>query len=191
MKLLTAVAVLAMVGVASANILVPNGNFELGNTGWVEASGGATYSYPASGGNPNGYGQMDGGSWALLIPNGDSPMDVTTLGVVAGTSIEVAVDMNMTAGSTAGLKVESYNSVGGQLNYIELTTTDVKTAGAFDSYTFSYSVPAGTAGMKIMPLTLFGSSAGFDNVGVVPEPATLGLLGITAAAMAFIRRRLI
>jgi hypothetical protein len=62
-KVIVSLAVVAMVGIAKADtaVLFPNGHFDspAGGPGdWLEVSGGVTYSYPTTGGNPNGYGVM-------------------------------------------------------------------------------------------------------------------------------------
>ena len=59
----------------------------------------------------------------------------------------------------------------------------------WDTYSWDHTIAAGATHLKFVPLWDAGAANGYDNIGVVPEPATLGLLGISAAAMLFIRRR--
>lgn len=194
--LLTAMAVVAMVGVASAQILIPNGDFEAGNTGWVEASGGGVvFSYPASGGNGGGYASMDAtsGDWGVLVspPEAgaiDGGHDIGIIGVTAGATETFTIDLITLVGTAAGgLKVEAWGG-----STLLGHSGDVLAAGpsaTWQTLTFDWAVPAGTEKMIFVPLWGANSTIGYDNVGVVPEPATLGLLGIGAATMLLIRRR--
>ena len=197
-KLTLIAAVVAMAAVASAQIYIPNGQFTAGNTDWAEANGGsaAVFSYPATGGVGNSpYGQIEeaGGGWAVLVsPTAPGVLgggwDVGILGVTPGTTETFTIDLKTFAGTAGGgLKVEAWGA-----NVLLGNSGDVNAPGAFadwTTFTFDWAVPLGTDKMIFVPLWGSASTVGFDNVGVVPEPATLGLLGIGAAAMVVIRRR--
>ena len=194
MKLLTAIAVLAMVGVASANILVPNGDFEIpGGASWA-ADGDAIASFPSSGGNGGGYGEWDAtsGGWGVFVSNGGAPLELSYfgLGLAPGDTITIEMDMIALSGPTGngGLKMESWTATG---NISYSPDMNVAITDSWDTYSWDYTIAAGATHLKFVPLWDAGAANGYDNIGVVPEPATLGLLGISAAAMAFIRRRLI
>jgi len=198
-KLLTALAVLATAGVVSANIMVPNGDFETaGGADWNSASGpGGAFSYPASGGNPGGYGQMDSaaGDWAVFVATDGSgtgneliPLSYFGLGLAAGDTITVEMDMiqfSGDAGETAGLKMESWTT-GGVIS----DSGDVKlaVAASWTTYSWDYTIAAGATHLKFVPVQHNGLSVGYDNVGVVPEPATMGLLAVAAGFLMFVRR---
>lgn len=196
-KLVLSMAILAMAGVASADILVPNGDFSAGGADWGEAAGGGTvntFSYPTTGGNPGGYGQLDSsaGAWAVLISNGDAPLPLSYfgLGLAGGDDIVVHMDMIELAndgGNTAGLKMESWSSTGHISNSgdVKYTLTDT-----WETYTWNYTIDPTATHLKFVPVQHDGISVGYDNVGVVPEPATLGLLGVAGGAMLFLRRRM-
>ena len=191
MKLLTAIAVLAMVGVASANILVPNGDFETpGGASWSD-DGPATGSFPTIGGNGGGYGALDGSTgWGVLVSNGGAPLPLSYfgLGLVPGDTITVEMDMIALSGPTgsAGLKMESWTATG-VLDY----TADMRKpiTSSWETYSWDYTIAAGATHLKFVTIWDDADTTGYDNVGVVPEPATLGLLGISAAAMLYVRRR--
>lgn len=191
-KLTLSMAVLAMAGVASANIMVPNGDFEtLAGADWGFASGGGAVQYPATGGNGGGYGQMDGGDWAVLISNGDAPLPLSYFGglnLAPGDTITVEMDMIELAnagGNTAGLKMESWTDSGviSDSGDVKYTVTDT-----WETYSWDYTIAAGATHLKFVPVQHGDASFGYDNVGVVPEPATMGLLGLAGGVMFFLRR---
>ena len=198
-KLTLGIAILAMAGVASATILVPNGDFETGdNTSWVEVQGGglgAGYQYPTSGGvGDSGYGQIDStaGSWAIWVAN--APAEIIPLsyfGVSAGDTITVTMDMielnNPNGLETAGIKMENWTATG-VIN--DTGDMKVKVADVWTTYTWDFTIDSAATHIKFVPVQHNELSIGYDNVGVVPEPATLGLLGLAGAGL-FIRRRLL
>jgi hypothetical protein len=197
-KLLTAFAVLAVVGVASADIYVPNGQFTTPDgADWVFNDNSVDVTYPATGGDGGGYGRMEengNGGWGGVLVSEVNPtqgLALAPLGLTAGVESTYTIDMiNLSGGAfVAGMKIEGWNSVGGltgDSGNIEFAPT-----ASWATYTFDYTLPAGTTGVKFVPLLVVqpvGSTVGFDNVGVVPEPATFGLLGLAGGAMIFIRR---
>ena len=191
MKLLTAISVLAMVGVASANILVPNGDFEIpGGASW-EDSGPAIAGFWATGGPDNdGCATLDSRlGWGVLVSNGGAPLELSYfgLGLAPGDTITVEMDMKSfyDVPGTGGLKMESWTAGGvitdsGDMNKA-ITTS-------WDTYSWDYTIAAGATHLKFVPLSVSGDVIGFDNVGVVPEPATLGLLGLISGGLYFTRR---
>lgn len=188
-KVLTMVAICAAASLASATIYIPGGQFDSGNEGWVEVSGGgagATYSYD------NGYGQIDStaGSWAIWVATdaGSETISLGSLGVSAGEEITITMDMkefSNAGGNTAGIKVESWG--GG--SYIS-DSTDMKTAltSEWATYEFTYTVATGADALKFVPVQHEEISVGYDNIGVVPEPATMGLIGLFGGGMMALRR---
>jgi hypothetical protein len=180
-KLLTAIAVLAMVGAASANILVPNGDFEAGGADWAEGG-----SFPATGGNGGGYAAVDGG---LLVSNSGAPLSLSYfgLGLAPGDTITVEMDMKALSGTsgTGGLKMESWTATG---NLTYSTDMNKTITSEWATYSWDYLITTGATHLKFVPLSLSGSNVGFDNVGVVPEPATFGLLGLVSGGIFFTRR---
>ena len=187
-KVLTMVAICAAASLASATIYIPGGQFD-SNPGWAEVAGGgsgASYSYD------NGYGQIDStaGSWAIWVAkDGDSEeISLSSLGVTAGQEITITMDMKEFAnagGNTAGIKIESWG--GGS---ILGNSGDMKTAltSEWATYTFTYTVDAGADALKFVPVQHEEISVGYDNIGVVPEPATMGLIGLFGGGMMALRR---
>ncbi len=198
-KLTLSIAMLAMAGVASAALLVPNGDFESGSAGWTEVFGGTTtYTYETTGGSgDNGaYATIDSaaGGWAILVGPGDNGAGgdgylIGDIGVTAGATHTFTIDLISLAGGsgTGGLKVEAWAGNA----HIANSGDQWRASGSteWETFTFDWAVPAGTEKMLFVPLAAHGAGKiGLDNIGVVPEPATLGLLGLAGGAMVFLRR---
>jgi hypothetical protein len=184
---------------ASARILIPNGDFEAGSTNWTQALGGsaAVFSFPTTGGNGGGgYGQIvePGGGWAVLVSPPEAGgagggWDVATVGITPGTTHTFAIDLKTFSGSAGGgMKVEAWGG-----NSLLGNSGDVNAPGAFaewTTFTFDWAVPAGTEKMVFVPLWGAASTVGFDNVGVIPEPSTYAaLVGLLTLGFVAWRRR--
>ena len=89
-------------------------------------------------------------------------------------------------GNTAGIKIESW---GGGQNLGN--SGDMKTAltSEWATYEFTYTVDAGADALKFVPVQHEEISVGYDNIGVVPEPATIGLMGIAGVGLFAARRK--
>ena len=178
-KLITSLALAAIAATASADTtnLFPNGNFSItGPTAdWVEVSGGGSFafSYPATGGNPNGYGVIDnsgGGGFGIWV-NGDStPLTLGSMGLTAGQTYTFVEDMKIISGATiGGFKIDFFDGGGagaGSTGDLRPSTAGHNTAN-WETYSFSIAIPSGAAGMKIVPLWGQLSAVAFDNIGVV------------------------
>lgn len=206
-KLTLSLAILAMAGVAGAAILVPNGDFETAITdfgtdanwrtdGGEWGVGGYTPSYQATGGSGDngGYAQLEswGDNWSIFVNPVDAGdagggIPIADLGVTAGATETFTFDMKNFAGTNpGGLKVEAWggNALIGYLPDWRPATAST----AWQTYEVDWDVPAGTEKLIFVPVWGADSTVGFDNVGVVPEPATFGLIGLAGAAMFVVRR---
>lgn len=188
-KVLTMVAICAAASLASATIYIPGGQFD-SDPGWSEAAGGgagATYDQSL------GYARVDStaGAWAVMVAtdgNGSEEISLASLGVSAGQEITVTLDMiefSNGGANTAGIKIESWG--GGS---ILGNSGDMKTAltSSWATYEFTYTVDAGADALKFVPVQHEEISVGYDNIGVVPEPATMGLIGLFGGGMMALRR---
>lgn len=170
-----------VLGASAAPYLIPNGNFSIaGGENWTQFSEGdlATITYPASGGNTGGYGQIDNtgnpaAGFAILIQEGGTGPNPATgpgiplgdLGLVAGQTYMFSLDMiDLDAGATrAGLKIESWNSEGigsSGDNLMDLTSS-------WATYTIQYTINPAATHLKFVPVMSEGETGivGFDNVG--------------------------
>ncbi|MEO5912990.1 MAG: hypothetical protein ABIS50_02075 [Luteolibacter sp.] len=161
----------------AAPMLMPNGDFTAGGTSWAQVHGGISYSYPATGGNPGGYGIMDAtnGQWAIWVANGDAPIPLSSLGLVAGKTYTFKQDMITLisgVGHRGGVKIESWN--GAHLsNSGDMYATS--TSGSWETYSFTYTIDPAATAIKVVPLWGENSSIGYDNIlvdntQIVPPP---------------------
>ena len=190
-KLIASLALVALTGAANAATnLVPNGNFETpAGANWVFAGAGAVQSFPASGGNPGGHGQIDqtAGGWGGVLvseTSGTAGHSLTSLGVTNGALTTFTLDMKSLGAGTplAGMKVEGW--AGGALvgNSGDITFT---TTASWASYAFNYTIPAAATSLKFVPLLVvqpIGSSVAFDNIGVVGASVSPLAVSITSPA---------
>ncbi len=179
-KSLALCALLGAAATASADTtnLFPNGNFS--NPGptadWVENNccGNFIYNYPTTGGNPGGYGTINNqgptdyyGIWV----NGDSvPLTLASMGVAAGQTYTFVEDMKIISGPTiGGFKIDFFDGAAGLVG----STGDLRPSIVghnttnWETYSFPITIPAGAAGMKIVPLWGQLSEVAFDNIGVI------------------------
>ena len=197
MKKLALIAVIfAMAGLASANILVPNGDFETpGGVSWEVAGPAISGFWPNGGpdGTGDGCSTLDSrNGWGVLVSNGGAPLSLSYFGIGLAPGDTITIEMDMKSfydvPGIGGLKMESWTATS-LISYTPDMNKNITTSWA--TYSWDYTIAAGATHLKFVPLSVSGSVVGFDNVGVVPEPATLGLCAISAAAMQFIRRRFI
>jgi hypothetical protein len=200
--LIMSAAALALTASASSMAgLVANGDFESGGDSWgVEPAGGASFTFPTTGGNGDGYLRMDNttAAWGGVAINTDDPAGalLADFGVVAGDSYDFLWDMKAFsgAGGGSGIKIESWNEAG-----FLSTTGDQAFATTSDwaSYSYNYTVDAGATRLKIVLLGINADSVmGYDNVCIddcsvseVPVPAAAWLFGSALLGLAGVGRR--
>ncbi len=200
---------LAMIGClalpASAQILIPNGDFSNGSENWVNVSGGGdapATTFP-TGGNPGGYATITPtAGWAILVsPTVAGPVGggvpISSLSLTAGGPVTFTFDSKIISGAVnqaAGFKWEAWGAGATAIS----TTGDqrfslIGDGTTWQTYTYDWTLPAGTDRLIFVPLANYTSGAvvGVDNVGVVPEPSTYALLAIGAAGLGthLVRRR--
>ncbi len=161
----------------AAPVLFPNGDFETAaGAQWGIAPAVGNFSFPAPGGNPNGYAEMGSsqpGGFAVLISNNDAPSPLASLGLVAGKAYNFTYDMiTSVAGSNkGGVKIESWTATTAISNTGDQRKTSLSTGWA--SYTQQYTIAPTATHIKIVPLWTPGETVGFDNIGVNNTPVTV------------------
>ena len=153
--------------------LIPNRDFEIpGGVGWGFFQGPETdhvVSYPATGGNPGGFAQIDAtgsGGFSGLASNNNTPLAIETLGLTAGETYLFTVDMKIISGPNLGkFKVEFVPGGTG-----DLTADLIGDGSTWETYTFEVTLPESTERIFINPLWGEDSVIGYDNIGIrVPE----------------------
>lgn len=176
---LTLCALLGASGSALATpVLMPNGDFSAGATSWQEVGPITSFSYPASGGNTGGYGVMDAtnGQWGIWVGNADSAIPISSLGLTAGNTYVFSQDMRIEGAvgtNVGGFKIDFVpaGSTG------DLRIPKIGDGSTWETYNYSIAIPAGTTGIKIVPLWAPSSIVGFDNFkvenGAIPPPPVI------------------
>jgi len=159
----------------NANVVVPT-VYGIPNSGFETADGaqwaadqanGHTFSYPTSGGNPGGYAVIDGSNawetwYAVFVANSGKQLSLESLNLTAGQKCTFALDMKLLSGANiGGLKVEFYPDLGNTGNMYPALTGD---GSQWATYSFPVTIPAGTTGIKLVPLWGPNSSVAFDNM---------------------------
>ncbi len=181
-------AVLMTLGYANAAVtnLFPNGNFDSPAgvaTPWVEVFGGGTttYSYPTTGGNPNGFGRMNNSSgWGIWVGGEPTALSLSSLGLVAGGTYTFVMDMKNFVGTGVGkLKIESWAGVAMISDSGDISASSQTAAWA--TYHFVATLATNATGIKVVPVAGAGAQIGFDNLGVI-VPTTGLTVSITSPA---------
>ena len=173
-------------------VYVPGGQTPSGasNDGaWEEAAGGgggASYTYPATGGadDDGGYLQIDStsGAWAVGVVSTDRNdpdgklLPIANYGIAGDELITFEMDMkefdNPSGSATAGVKIEWYDTNGSQIS----NTGDMKKqlTSEWATYRWNAGVPTDAVYVVIVPVQHDALSAGYDNLGFVPNPSISG-----------------
>ena len=184
-RLLTLCALLGVVLNASAvGGEIPNGTFDApaGAPGtWLPVSGGGgsfTYSYPTTGGNPNGYGiisHTSSGGFGIWVANNGAPLTLASLGLTAGQSYTFLQDMKIISGTRiGGFKIDFFagaTQIGSTGNLYPASGS-----GVWTTYSFPVTINAGADGIKVVPLWGPGSSVGYDNIRIKPTAPFVGTI---------------
>jgi hypothetical protein len=162
---------------------IPNNDFSSEVLAWSEIGDNTTWSYPATGGNPDEYGVMtnSGEGFGIWVANRNNILPLSKLGLEAGTRVNFQQDMILLSGNTiGGLKIEFYVGANMTGNTDNIPGTLIGDGTTWETYTFPVDIPGETNGIKIVPLWGAGSSVGYDNfraetAPVPPTPLAAGV----------------
>jgi hypothetical protein len=149
---------------------IPNPGFEIPNGAqWAfDQENGHSVLYPATGGNPGGYAEIDATQatlpyYGVLVSNGRLQLPLAALSLTAGQTYTFAMDMKVIAGTgIGGFKVDFIPS--GTTG--DMYPTPSGTPGEWSTYSFAVPIPATATGLKLVPLWGLASTVGYDNVRV-------------------------
>lgn len=154
--------------------LIPNGDFESGNSSWLQVGEDTTWTYNTDGGNPDRHGTINNtgpgeGTWTA---NNGAPIPLASLGLSAGDLVDFKMDLILKSGTAmGGLRVDFLQGadfLSATENLFPVTGPD---SGTWQTYTFPVEIPANTDHIKIILLGGATSEVGFDNVTFDVEPA--------------------
>ena len=152
---------------------IPNSDFESGSISWLELKGGAaTFSYPSTGGNPDGYGLIENDTnWAIWVANGGSPITLDALGINSGDIVTFQQDMRIFSGADIGtLKIEFLNGAAFLSDSGEDRPAIIGDGSTWETYSFPVTIPDDADRLKIVPVAGINSSVGFDNITFTTSP---------------------
>ena len=157
--------------VTNTNILNPG--FENGATDWDAISGGGSFDYPTTGGNPDGYGIMNHNTgWGnIWIANGNTIIPLTDLSMSVGETYQFFMDMKIISGTNVGgFKVDFFTGTGANGSTGNMFATLIGDGSTWETYSFNVTIPAGVDGVKLVPLWGADSEVGFDNLAYDDAP---------------------
>lgn len=151
-----------------------NNDFSNGKFGWSEiGSVETTWSYPETGGNPDGYGVMTntGIGFGIWVANNNQIIPLAALELEAGTTVNFIQDMILLSGDTiGGVKVDFFTGAEMTGSTGDIFGTLIGDGSTWETYSFPVQLPEGIDGIKIVPLWGAGSSVGYDNFRTETQP---------------------
>lgn len=162
---------------------ITNFDFESGGANWVSYSdnGQSNFSYPDTGGNPGGFGQIENtASWAVLVANDGNPAPLSKFGITEEGNYNFQMDMKIIAGQNiGGLKVEYYTDGTASGDSGEIFPVLIGDGSTWETYDFEVYIPGDINQLKVVPLWGIESTVGFDNI-ITPQASPSGFNGWVA-----------
>ncbi|NNC89984.1 MAG: hypothetical protein HKN82_16120 [Akkermansiaceae bacterium] len=151
---------------------LPNGDFENGAASWFELGGPDTsFSYPATGGNPDGYGVMtnNGNGFGIWVANAGAPILLESIGLSGCDLVTFTLDMTILSGTEiGGLKIEFLEGATFLGDTGDMRPALIGDGTTWETYSFEVLIPPTADNIKVVPLWGPGSSVGYDNVSFIP-----------------------
>lgn len=156
-----------------------NENFRL-DGGVLSVNGGSMTEFSIRGGS--GTFNLDGGTVDMLRNRGNLTLNLLSSGTFSVTDNRISVTQFWSAGSTASVTLDDdewaealWNA--GDLHY---DGQDNATLGTWTAVTTAGGLGGGAS---------FSYDSGTETLTVIPEPSSLGLIGLAGMALYFLRRR--
>lgn len=161
---------------------IPNPGFEIpdGAQWQFGEANGHTVVYPAAGGNPGGYAEIDSTAatqpyYAVLVSNGGQQLPLAALGLTPGQTCIFAMDMKIISGEQIGGFKVDFVPAGSTGDMYPALTGDGK---EWATYSFPVTIPADAIGLKLVPLWAPASVVGYDNIRLAgPFAASIAKAG--------------
>lgn len=193
--IIAAFAALVVPALCSAIVI---GDFEGALDGWTPGYSNAYSSVGVTLGAQSLLLNNAGGGWSAMMEKSIFG-DTTVMGLLSSGSGQVTMDITATGGTGVPdfwLQAEIFVNTDGHWSTMGYNEIDL--GGSPNTYTFDLS-PAAAAALAnpsatyaSIGLVANGGGSGYeinvDNIQAIPEPATLGLLGIFGGAMLVLRR---
>lgn len=186
---------LAVAASANAN-LVQNGNFEAAGTAipsWTSSGNVVTASTTTTGNNYFGAGSTaKDGTTLVAFNGGDTPANGVLsqqFGTTFGARYSVDFDFGVTSGGTQSILAQIFG-VNGTTVLSSLTATSQFTG--LDHFNFSFIADGLSSTIRFSDVSgnpTISQDGVLDNVSVVPEPASIALLGMGLLGFAAARRK--
>jgi hypothetical protein len=159
---------------------VLNSDFELAGANWsfFSDNGQTTFTFPESGGNPGGFGQMENtASWGVLVSNSSAITPIDNFGIAEEGEYDFEMDMKIISGNNiGGLKIEYYTGDIATGDTGDVFPALIGNGSTWETYTFRMFIPGDATGIKVVPVAGSESTVGIDNI-ITPQGGASGFAG--------------